>query len=97
MTHVRTRYLLVCVGVSDLTLLAGGIPLQRYSWSLVHANPDVHAIWLALAANVALLLFMLCGFSAMFELARRGAWMLIRRYAAAVALPTLARRTRSLQ
>ena len=73
MMHIRTRYLCACVALSDTALLAGGYPLQRISWdTAAQAAPDPHKVLLLLAANVALLLLVLCGFAATISLTRRG-------------------------
>ena len=96
MIYIRTRYLCACLAASDTTIVAGGVPLQRYSWDLVHSGSgDVHAIGLALAANLALLMLALCGLGAAVILTRRGAWFLIRRYAAAFAQANSVLRTRT--
>ncbi|MFN2449997.1 MAG: hypothetical protein ABR508_09485 [Candidatus Baltobacteraceae bacterium] len=95
MIYVRTRYLCACVAASDTTMIAGGVPLQRYSWGLVHnANADIHAIALALVANLALLALALFGLSSAFVIARRGAWYFLRRYAVGYARSTIGQRMR---
>lgn len=41
--------------VADVTMLAVGIPLQRYTWWAVgHARGDTTLLWMLLAANLAL-------------------------------------------
>ncbi len=95
MMYVRTRYLCVCVAASDTAMVAGGVPLQKYSWGLVHSGAaDVHAVGLALLGNLALLLCALSGFAAAFALTRRGVWFLLKRYASVCAQSSLAQRMR---
>ncbi|HET7813300.1 MAG TPA: hypothetical protein VFL13_02875 [Candidatus Baltobacteraceae bacterium] len=94
MMYVRTRYLCACVVVSDAALLGAGVPLQKYSWGLVHTPAaDVHSILLALLGNLALLAVLLCGFAAATIVAQRGAFLLVRRYAAAYVRSNSAQRT----
>lgn len=94
MMYVRTRYLCACVVVSDAALIGAGIPLQKYSWSLANSQgADVNAILLALLGNLALLAVLVCGFIAATVLAQRGAFLLVRRYAAAYVRQNSAQRT----
>jgi hypothetical protein len=97
MMYVRTRYLCVCVAVADAAVVAGGVPLQHYSWSAVHdPSSSVHTLGTLLLANTLLLLVVLAGFAAALALSKR-AWMFSTRYGLAYVRSNLARRVRRRQ
>jgi hypothetical protein len=73
MTRIRTRYIIACIAIADAALVFGGVPLQRYSWSVAaQSAPDSNLVLTLIAANVGLLLLALCGMLASLVLARRG-------------------------
>lgn len=94
MMYVRTRYLCAGIALSDAALVGAGIPLQKYSWSLANSpGADVHSILLALLGNLALLAVLVCGFACASIVAQRGAFLLLRRYAATYVRANSAQRT----
>ncbi len=95
MMYVRTRYLCLFVAGSDATLIGGGVPLQKYSWDLASSgNADVHSILVALVANLAMLVVALCGLMGGCLLLQRGAFFMIKHFAATFVRSSLMQRTR---
>ena len=95
MMYVRTRYLCAVAAACDAAVVGGGVPLQRYSWTLAQSNTaDAQDILMALAANLALLVVAALGLCTAYVLARRGTMLMIRRFAGAYVRHNSARRTR---
>lgn len=92
--YVRTRYLILWIVVSDITLVSGGYPLLRYTWMLLESHhATTNALLVALLGNLGLLCLAAGGLIAATMLAQRGAWFLLRRYAEAYARPASVRQT----
>lgn len=72
-------------------MLFGGIPLQRYSWAVVHRPlVQTHTVLMLLLANLVLLALAMCGFAAAVLLARRGFLIAVKRVATSFARPNRA-------
>ncbi len=91
MMYVRSRYLCAAIAVSDVVLLAAGVPLQRYSWSVASQRAvDPQTILVLLLANVALLALLLCGMLSAIVLTRRGVQLTLRHVSRFFARPSRA-------
>lgn len=91
MMYVRSRYLCGVIALSDAALVSGGVPLERYSWSIA-SQPVVNAqlVLLLLLANFAMLALLLCGMLSAIVLTRRGVRLTLRHVSRFFARPTRA-------
>jgi hypothetical protein len=91
MMRIRTRYICASIAIADAALVFGGVPLQRYSWSVAaQTAPDSNLVLMLIAANVGLLLLALGGLLASMVLARRGVRFAFRHAARFFARPSRA-------
>lgn len=91
MINLRVRYLCAIAAAVDATLVFGGVPLQRYSWTVAtQPSPDATLVLMLIGANVLLLGVALCGVCVSTALARRGVRIVARHAARFFARPSRA-------